>query len=226
VRITASIAHSEVRDQGSTRGFTRADLIALFALLLVLFVFLAQRLAKGSQQVSNGIQCLNNARQLAFAAHLYAADNRDLWPANGNSDPSLNLENPPPQYVPRVWIERSENLFSKQQADGTISPKVSLLAHYIPDRRILRCPGDTHLLGFGNTLFLRPRNYGLNLFIAWPQSPFAQTWHGEPMGKNRVFSKRVQPANQITFFFLAKFVSPLSVVSDFKWLAEHATVPR
>jgi hypothetical protein len=192
-------------------GLTRVDLIALVVLLLVPSVFFIHCFAKASQQVSTGIKCLNNARQLAFAAGLYAGDNRDLWPGNGPSDSSLNLEDPPAQYVPRVWMEgQLVNLSAKKQADGTLSPAVSQLANYIEDKSSLRCPGDTRSIRFGDAVFPKPRDYGLNLFIGWDRGSSAQTWHGEPMGKNQVFLK-TSTTLKPNYVFLFGEIHPFSI---------------
>src|SRR6185503_14538191 len=133
------------------------------------------------------IKCMNNTKQLAMAAHLYATDNNDRWVQNGNSDNGLNLANVPAGHVARVWAEGREgtNLNDERQARGMVAENVSLLARYISNKESYRCPEDKQLLGTGNNRFLRPRSYGMNFFLGWtPDNITAATYHNEPTGKN------------------------------------------
>jgi type II secretory pathway pseudopilin PulG len=194
------------------RGFTLTELVVVTAMTVLGAVLLLPALAKGNQQTTRS-KCMNNARQLALASQLYAADNNDLWPANGTSAQGLNLTNPPANWVPRIWLEGREgsNLNTEQEAQGAISEKVSLIGKYISDKEILRCPGDKALIRRGNLTFPRPRSYVLNLFIGWtPDQITGTSYHGEPNSRSRTFKKTATTPNPEDLFLFGE-IHPFSI---------------
>jgi type II secretory pathway pseudopilin PulG len=169
-------------------GFTLVELLVVVVLVMfgvgLLLPMVGRMKGRGSV-----VQCLNNARQLVYTALLYAEDNSELWPANGLSDPALNL--PPPSYAPRLWIEGREpsNITSQEQADAMVSEKFSLLARYVPDKRIFVCPVDRAPIVVRGTIIRRTRSFGMNQFVGWtPDIITPVTHHGEP---NRPQSRRI-----------------------------------
>jgi prepilin-type N-terminal cleavage/methylation domain-containing protein len=116
----------------SRTGFTLIELLVVIAIIAILAGMLLPALARAKSKAS-GIACINNLKQLIIASHVYAGDNDDKWPANGQGDPNVNLASPPANYVPRVWVEGREgsNLTDEPTADGMVSERVSLLASYI-----------------------------------------------------------------------------------------------
>ena len=138
------------------------------------------------------VQCVNNARQLVHAAQLYAEDNNDLWPANGTSDQATFTVTPPRNYVPRLWVESRElsNITFQEQADAMVSEKFSLLARYLPNKKVLLCPEDREPRVIGNQRIWRTRSFGLNQFVGWtPDRITPVTFHGEPNSTSEVFRK-------------------------------------
>src|SRR5262245_49682623 len=59
---------------GETAGFTLIELLVVIAIIAVLAAMLLPVLSKAKQK-AQGVQCINNLRQLQFAFQLYADDN-------------------------------------------------------------------------------------------------------------------------------------------------------
>jgi prepilin-type N-terminal cleavage/methylation domain-containing protein len=196
------------RPSVSRHGFTLIELLVVIAIIAILAALLLPALARAKNK-AEGIACVNNAKQLIAAAYVYALDNGDKWPANGPGNDTVNLANPPANYVPNVWVEGREgsNLTDQQTADGMVSDRVSLLAPYMARTKAsFRCPSDKALTKVGAVSYYRPRSYGMNIFVAWQGAP----WHNEPGGGYPVFKKTASAGRSADVFVFGE-IHPYSI---------------
>lgn len=169
------------------QGFTLIELLVVIAIIAILAAMLLPALSRAKSKAES-MACVNNIKQLIAAAHVYALDNEDKWPANSQGDATVNLASPPANYVAKVWVEGREgsNLTDQQTADGMVSDRVSLLAPYMgKSKASFRCPSDKALTRVGAVSYYRPRSYGMNTFVGWAGAPY----HSEPTPGYRVFLK-------------------------------------
>src|SRR5690349_13661958 len=78
--------------RSNDEAFSRADLLAIIAIMALLALVLTPALAR-NRVGDKGFQCLNNLRQLMSAMLMYTQDYRDLFPPNpddGNTTPYHN----------------------------------------------------------------------------------------------------------------------------------------
>jgi len=182
------------------RGFTLIELLVVIAIIAILAAMLLPALSRAKDR-ANGIACVNNLKQLITSAHVYALDFDDRWPLNGSGNSTIDLANPPANYVPNVWVEGREgsNLTDQRAADGMVSDRVSLLAPYMGKTKAsFRCPADKALTTAGAVSYYRPRSYGMSTFVGWRGG----LYHNEPNPAYRVFLRTTsvtRPADVFVF---------------------------
>lgn len=186
-------------------------LLSVVSVLTILVPLLFWPVLRNSKVRGQAMICLNNNKELALAAHLYAADHRDLWIANRNRDPAVNVLNIPANYVPSVWAEGVFGFYDQKTTEALLSKRLSLIRPYLKSVATLKCTGDSKAeLTTANGTFVRIRNYGMNCFFGW-------TWpayHGEPNPAVKRFLT-VGATSRPADFFLFGEIHPFSMCHPF-----------
>lgn len=138
--------------KATTGAFTRIDLLALTAMLVVLATLTSAALGKAALD-ANGEGCLNHMRQLTRAIHLYAADYDDYLPPN-TEDGSISS-----------WLSQTEGSPGPDSTNYSrlVNPASNKLAPYLHgDPTVFKCPSDTSTVTIGAQKIPRVRSISLN----------------------------------------------------------------
>ena len=190
------------------RGFTLIELLVVIAIIAILAAFLLPALSRAKLK-AQGIQCMNNNRQLTLAWRQYCEDSRDIMPYGYDA-----------RYPPSAgqtyyaWVPDGGNYdldlavptqLGNWDADNTI--KQSLLWTYCGGSAgIWHCPADQSK---GKTpaglLVSRPRSMSMNIW-AGGRGDTTDPRGGWSTGSNwkvfRKLSEMTKPGPSNTFVFL------------------------
>jgi len=149
---------SQPPNADSPRAFTLIELLVVIAIIAILASMLLPALSRAKLK-AQGIQCMNNHRQLSLAWRQYTEDNRDqLLYASGDR---VNFE-------PSVWVSGSLdfNPANRSNWDPNADIYRSPMWPYCgKSLGIWKCPADTSYVVVGGTNMPRVRTMVMNLYL-------------------------------------------------------------
>ncbi len=145
-------------------GFTLIELLVVIAIIAILAAMLLPALSAAKLR-AQGIQCMNNTRQIMLAWQMYNGDHNGYLVVNhaGGSASDTTLS----------WVSGWED-YAGSAADTNvqdlINPQYALLAPYLKSPGVFKCPADqSRQNGFGG--LPRVRSYSMNVAVGPDVNP-------------------------------------------------------
>lgn len=136
------------RLQGSSShdvGFTLIELLVVIAIIAILAAMLLPALSKGKQK-AQGIQCLNNHRQLCYAWRMYAEDSTERLIYASTKDRAARVMNVADTSDPDNYAWSGAHMdgsgANRANWDPDYDLKKRLLWPYVKSTGVYKCPAD------------------------------------------------------------------------------------
>lgn len=166
MEVSAGITHGRCGKTARPAGFTLIELLVVIAIIAILAAMLLPALSRAKHK-AQGVQCLNNTKQLMLAWRMYAEDNNDRVANN------FGVSSTQQTITRRTFVNWVNNVMDWAPTDqwGNFNPdyiRNGVLAIYLGNNLgVYKCPADHYVSpaqrarGYGS----RARSISMNAFF-------------------------------------------------------------
>jgi prepilin-type N-terminal cleavage/methylation domain-containing protein/prepilin-type processing-associated H-X9-DG protein len=135
--------------RGRNHGFTLIELLVVIAIIAILAAMLLPALTKAKAK-AQGIQCMNDNKQLMLAWTMYADDYQDSVPSSGCSGSGFDSDGRP-GWIEPVYMSMNPGSLTlmdpgnQQNWNINVGLTTNLLWKYVYNSAAYRCPADIRM---------------------------------------------------------------------------------